>query len=252
MDVFWQAPPVSRTLAASALIVSLLGHGKLIPLYPFAFISRQVFKLPPEIWRPMTAFLVTGPKLGIILDPFFLYRYGSSLETGSPRFSRPGDFFTYTLFVMTSIVVACGLGLGGFFFMSALTLAFAYTYSQDNPNVQIQFFIINFPAKYLPLAMLLMSFIMEGPTVCLEQSTGIFAAHLYDFFTRIWPAFGGGSREPWIKTPRLIAQAFGADHVGPRPRAYGTAFAPPGDVDEPNAGRTTGASWNRGPGRRLG
>jgi hypothetical protein len=35
-----------------------------------------------------------------------VYTYGSTLETGSPRFSSPGDFFTYVLFVAFVIMVS--------------------------------------------------------------------------------------------------------------------------------------------------
>lgn len=35
-----------------------------------------------------------------------MYTYGSALETGSPRFSSPGDFFTYVFFVAFVILVS--------------------------------------------------------------------------------------------------------------------------------------------------
>jgi len=41
----------------------------------------------------------------MIFDTFFLYTYGSKLETASPKFSQPGDFLTYVLFLLVSILV---------------------------------------------------------------------------------------------------------------------------------------------------
>lgn len=35
-----------------------------------------------------------------------VYTYGSKLETQSARFSGPGDFFTYLIFVATTIMVS--------------------------------------------------------------------------------------------------------------------------------------------------
>jgi Derlin-2/3 len=146
-------------------------------------------------------------------------------------------------------------------------LAYAYTYSQENPNRQVSFFIINFQAKYLPLAMLFIAFIMDGPTSALHQATGIVAAHLYDFLNRIWPAFGGGSQEPWIKTPQFIANAFGANQPSVRHTGYGTGYRPGQQQQRTGAipvggntaagagegGWSSGSAWNsRGPGRRLG
>lgn len=80
-------------------------------------------KTIPQIWRFFTAFFITKPKFAILLDPYFcrrceptpssakadqslVYQYGSGLETESTRFSQPGDFFVYTMFVGSVIVVS--------------------------------------------------------------------------------------------------------------------------------------------------
>ena len=76
----------------------------------------------------------------------------------------------------------------GVFFLSALTLALAYTYAQENPNRQLSYFIVTFSAKYLPYSMLAMTFVMASPQAALQQSTGLIAAHLYEFLTKTWPS----------------------------------------------------------------
>jgi Derlin-2/3 len=63
-------------------------------------------KAIPQLWRPLTAFLITKPKFAILLDPYFCYQYGSGLERESSRFTQPGDFFTYTAFCASIIVVS--------------------------------------------------------------------------------------------------------------------------------------------------
>ena len=65
----------------------------------------------PQLWRIFTAFLITKPKFAILLDPYFLYQYGSSIERESSRFAQPGDFFVYTLFVGSVIAVSTHLQL---------------------------------------------------------------------------------------------------------------------------------------------
>lgn len=78
-------------------------------LYHFIFVSHYVFTIkmfPPQIWRLFTAFLITKPKFAILLDPYFLYQYGSAIERESSRFAQPGDFFMYTMFVGSVIVVS--------------------------------------------------------------------------------------------------------------------------------------------------
>jgi len=108
MDVFWTLPPVSRTITAAAVVVSAAGYSGLLSLYHYIFVSQYVFTVSmlPQLWRLFTAFLITKPKFGILLDPYFLYQYGSSIERESPRFKDPGDFFVYTLFLGSVIVVS--------------------------------------------------------------------------------------------------------------------------------------------------
>lgn len=96
-------------------------------------------QFPPQLWRLVSPFLLTGKDLGIIFDTYFrkrfystkmelvaneqtVYNYGSKLETASPKFSQPGDFLTYILFVAVTILV------GNFLFISFLSfLRTSYT-----------------------------------------------------------------------------------------------------------------------------
>lgn len=108
MDVFWTLPPVTRTITAAAVLLSAGLYSGLLSGYYYFFIPQFVFtvKMVPQVWRIFTAFLITHPKLGILMDPYLLYMYGSGLETESSRFSQPGDFFVYTGFLCSVIVVS--------------------------------------------------------------------------------------------------------------------------------------------------
>jgi hypothetical protein len=108
--------------------------------------------------------------------------------------------------VLTYPQALAGFGLNSYTFLPALTLAYAYTFAQDNPTRQVNFFVLNFDAKYLPFALLFMSFIMDGPEPAMAQVTGLIAAHMYDFLTRIWPTFGGGKN--YITTPQFVKRLF--------------------------------------------
>ncbi|KZF22670.1 hypothetical protein L228DRAFT_247029 [Xylona heveae TC161] len=207
-------------------------------------------KFPPQLWRPFTAFLITGPGLGILLDTYFIYTNGSWLETQSARLNQPGDFFTYVVFVCLFILVANGGVLGGMIFTSALVMALVYTHAQENRGRKATLFVITIPIEWLPYAILLLTFIMGGSQAAIEQSTGIFAAHLYDFLTRIWPAFGGGRN--YIQTPNFVRRWF--ERPGPQSRPYGTAWNPR-TTQQSSRGSSSGISnlWGtRGQGRRLG
>ncbi|CAI6333406.1 unnamed protein product [Periconia digitata] len=250
MDVFWTLPPVTRTIATAAVVVSALGYAGILELMQFVYIPQYVFTVSmlPQVWRAITAFFITKPKFGIIMDPYFLYQYGSGLERESSRFSQPGDFFVYTVFLGSFIVALAGHILGGMTFLAALSLGYAYTYAQDNPTRQVTFFIITFDAKFLPFALLFMTLILDGPEQTMTQATGLIAAHMFDFLTRIWPTFGGGTN--YITTPQTVKRWFGARPGARQERSYGFAQQGGGAAEPPSAGRTTGAQW--GPGRRLG
>jgi hypothetical protein len=81
---------------------------ELISAYYVAWITDYVFtwRALPQVWRFVTPFFITGPKFGLLMDPYFLWTYASQLELEASRFSQPGDFFTYITFVCSVIMVS--------------------------------------------------------------------------------------------------------------------------------------------------
>ena len=139
-------------------------------------------------------------------------------------------------------------------------LALAYTYAQEKPNDKITYFIATLRMKWLPYVMLLMTFFMQSPEAALSQGSGLVAAHLYDFLTRLWPTFGGGQN--FIQTPAFVKRWFETGRARSTTRPYGTAFTSRSTGPQPVRGTTSGfssgfggmsSSWgSRGAGRRLG
>ena len=160
--------------------------------------------------------------------------------------------------------LTAGFYLQSPFLLQPLILALAYLSSQENPNGRMTFFIVQIRTKYLPYCMLAMTFVMAGPSEALTQSTGLLAAHTYNFLTRIWPQYGGGRN--YIRTPEIVRRWFATPNSGVRTRAYGTAFqgrtAGQGTTGSARAGGEGGSGWtsgfsssvwgSRGTGRRLG
>ena len=164
--------------------------------------------------------------------------------------------------MLTSCQLLGGFYLGGPMLLSALTLALAYTYAQDNPNRQVSYFIVTFSVKWLPYVMLAMSFVMAGPQEALIQSTGLVAAHTYNFLTKIWPEYGGGRR--YISTPQTVRKWFAQPGITATRRGAGTAYnaGSAGNQNVPQRQTGSGGGWtsgmtgsgwtSRGQGRRLG
>jgi Derlin-2/3 len=105
MTAYWQAPPLARTLATAIVITSIGVHFGLLPFYWVMFDSHRLFSFPPEIWRLVTPFLISGAQFGLILDPYFAYQYLSQLETTNPKFSRKEDVLWYLITVGGIIIV---------------------------------------------------------------------------------------------------------------------------------------------------
>lgn len=72
MEAFWNAPPVIRTLTAAVVATSCAAYANrsILALVYFDY-TRAFWMFPPQVWRVFTAFLVSGPNLYIIMDPYF-------------------------------------------------------------------------------------------------------------------------------------------------------------------------------------
>lgn len=97
--------------------------------------------------------------------------------------------------------------------------------------------------------MLLMSLVTAGPQAAMVQATGLIAAHLHDFLTRLWPMFGGGKN--LLETPTVFKRMF---FTRQRDTGYGTAraSAPEGSSGGTSSGVLPETWRNRGSGHRLG
>ena len=107
----------------------------------------------------------------------------------------------------------------------------------------------------MPYAMLFIALISSGFYGLFIQLTGLVAAHLHDFLTRLWPEFGGGRN--LLPTPKFVTRILQSSEATINRRSYGTAFTPAQTTPKPATGASTDGvlpeSWrNRGSGHRLG
>lgn len=142
----------------------------------------------------------------------------------------------------------------GFFFLSGLVVALAYTANQDQRGVKTNFLFFTVPAQAVPYCMLCITLLIDPPSIWVEIS-GLLAAHLHDFLSRLWPEFGGGPN--LLATPRFVSWLIKTPRV--LQRRYGTAVSSRGSAG--TGGSSTGSSegpvlpdaWRtRGSGHRLG
>ncbi|KAK4127937.1 hypothetical protein N657DRAFT_631648 [Parathielavia appendiculata] len=240
LDAYWAAPPMARTLATAIFVTSVSVYTGLLPVSWIYFSEDRLLRLPPEIWRLATAFLLSTPKIGIVLDPYFAYQSLKQLETANVKFPRKEDLLWYLVTVGGFIICLLSqlsrfletrkitpllnrVFLGGYFFLHGLIIAIAYTANQDLRGVKSTYFFFTVPAQAVPYCMLLGSLLMS-PSLVPLQITGIIAAHLHDFLSRLWPEFGGGRN--LLATPSFVSYLVQTPRV--LQRDYGTAIRPPG------------------------
>lgn len=139
-------------------MLSFSVHFGLLPFSWFYFNEYRLLRIPPEIWRCVTTFLISGPKIGLLFDPYFgktplrtpcsllsyemltgvpslVFQYLSQIETASPRFPRREDVVWYLVCVCTIILVSTALGskpmlpcsLYSVIFIICLSLPLLYT-----------------------------------------------------------------------------------------------------------------------------
>ncbi|KAK1835970.1 Der1-like family-domain-containing protein [Podospora conica] len=255
MDAYWHAPPFARTLTTAIVATSLSIHIlHVVPISWVYFDLGSVFKFPPEIWRFATAFFVSSPELGLIMDPYFAYQYLSQLERANTKFSRKEDMLWYLItvgvFIITFMRLATGYWAG--LYLHGLTIAMCYTAVQDSRGQKSNFFFFNVPAQAIPYCMLAWSMI-ASPGLIRLQICGILSAHLHDFLTRLWPEFGMGPN--LLPTPGFLSLLVQTPRF--MKRDYGTAVRPKAGTSGATTGASTGPvlpdSWKtRGSGHRLG
>lgn len=241
-DAFWQLPPMSRTFAAAVFSLSVLAWTGVLPISWLIFHPSYIWTFPPEIWRLLTSFLLTAPKMGIIFDTYFAYQYMSQLEMGHVKFPRKEDLFWYLIFVSGVMVTLDCLFVGpSYLYLSGLIIAMAYTVTQDQRGMKSTFFFFTIPAQLTPYCMMLAGLIFnEGVGRLFMQVCGLVAAHLHDFLTRLYPEFAGGRN--LLPTPRFLSRLVTTPRVFRRD--FGTSIRPQQDTA---SGRSTGASTGTGP-----
>ncbi|KAL7625230.1 hypothetical protein AAE478_004445 [Parahypoxylon ruwenzoriense] len=246
--VYMSTPPIARTVATAVFLCSVGVFTGMLSSYPFFFHYSLLFKFPPAVYRLVTSFLLTGDGLSVLFDTYFVFTYLSQLEKNSSKFPKKEDLIWYLMFTGSVIIALNQIFTGAPTYLQALLIAMCYTVTQDQRGMNAHFYIITIPAQLMPYCLLVVQLLFPGGWQNIKVGlTGLVAAHLHDFLTRIYPEFGNGPNlipTPWflswiMSTPRVQNTVYGQSYVPPR--EGGSRSGPLPD------------SWrSKGPGRRLG
>ncbi|KAI1376591.1 Der1-like family-domain-containing protein [Hypoxylon crocopeplum] len=248
VSVYMGTPPIARTVATAVFVCSVGVYTGMLSHEPFLFFYPLLLKFPPPLYRLVTTFLLTGPDLSVLFDTYFIFTYLSQLEMNNSKFPRKEDMIWYLMVVTSVILPLNAMFTGGYLLLRALLIALCYTATQDQRGMNTHFYIITIPAQLMPYCLLIVQLLFPGGWESMKIGlTGLFAAHLHDFLTRIYPEFGNGPN--LIPTPGFLSWIMSTPRI--QNTVYGQSMVPPKE-----GGARSGPlpdSWRtKGPGRRLG
>ncbi|KAK9416041.1 putative Centromere/microtubule-binding protein cbf5 [Seiridium unicorne] len=247
-DAYWAAPPIARTVATLVFVCSVGVYTGMFSSDPFWFDYRFLLKFPPGLHRFVTSFLITQPQLGVLFDTYFTFSYLSQLEKGNAKFSKKEDLVWYLMVVGTIVIILNSAVTGAGMYLQALLIAMCYTATQDQRGQMAHFYVVTIPAQLMPYCLLVVQLLFPNGWYLIKVGlTGLVAAHLHDFCTRLYPEFGNGPN--LLPTPWWISWIISTPRV--KNTVYGSAHAPPKD-SQPRSGPLPDSWRSAGPGRRLG
>lgn len=148
-----------------------------------------------QLWRFVSNYFVALPTtINYLMSLLLRGKYSLYLESAM----SPSDYLTFILFAMLSLNVVNIFILGLPVMWDALSMAIVYVWSRRFAEQKVSFWGgFAFPARYLPLVLLLWDALLRGQWV--EGLLGILVGHLYWFAREEYDA---------IKTPAVIKAFF--------------------------------------------
>jgi Derlin-2/3 len=258
-------PPVTRTLVASTLGITLPIILRFTTGSWIVFRPETIFTTQPQIWRLYTPFFYGGQGITFVFSTIMLYQYSNALET--VQYHRRSPDFAWQLGIACAGIIALNAPLGNAIFFNGMLMSITYLQCRLNPNNTINLYgFFQVPSLYFPFVMVALDLLMSGPQSAIHSMTGIVVGHVWWMLEWMEPTPGRPkplagvwsviSRSPnWLRN--LIGEgAAGAQVPATEGRSFGTAAAPAGrGLNDRGRGAstatTTGYQWG-GAGRRLG
>lgn len=191
--------PLTRVYITMVGIVTLLGLALgdelsqgLLALDPI----RTLYGL--EMWRPLTAACFLGPpSIGWLMNAYYLFEYGSSLE----RAFGTAQHLLF-LFVQIAFLSVCSAFFGQPFFAQSVITSMLHVLSRSMPHQKVKWLIFTVPYWTLPYGLMASDVLQAGnAAAALPHVMGILSGHLYYFHKNVWPKVGG---EDWLIPPAFL------------------------------------------------
>lgn len=184
IQAWWKrVPPVTKTLAATSLGLTLAVNFRLMPAHRVIYDASMAFQ-HWQLWRPLTALFVWPLGFGFLVEMFMLLRHSQQLEQVE-FLGRTADYLWMLLLALPPLWLGAWLFrlplLGASFVMVIL-----YVWARKFPEENMTFmFGLRFKSKYLPWVLLAFHVLMGGSPWA--DVLGIAVGHLYWFAVDVLP-----------------------------------------------------------------
>jgi len=202
-DLIKDVPPITRTLCGLSLLLTFLTYVEVVSPYNLYFTVNLAFK-NLQIWRLLTNLLYLGEfNLHTCFKILLFYRFSRRLE----EYSFRGNAANYLFFLIFGILNLSffGVWLGFYSLAESFLTMILYYWSRKNVNVFIHIFgLLPIRAPYLTWFFVFLEIIVGGSIE--SDLLGIITAHVYYFFTEVYPKLPFSKNKRPLKTPQIIFQ----------------------------------------------
>ena len=202
-------------LPLTRIYITLVGIVTLLGLVLGEELAQGLLALDPirtmyglELWRPLTAACFLGPpSIGWLMNAYYLFEYGSSLE----RAFGTAQHLLF-LFVQIAFLSVCSAFFGQPFFAQSVITSMLHVLSRSMPTQKVKWLIFTVPYWTLPYGLMASDVLQAGnAAAALPHVLGILSGHLYFFHKNVWPKVGG---EDWLVPPAFVRSRLDGDGGG--------------------------------------
>ena len=201
-----------KILPLTRVHITLVGVATLLGLILGEELTQGLLALDPirvlyglQLWRPLSAAAFLGPpSIGWLMNGYFLFEYGSSLE-------RAYGSAQHFIFLMSQICLLSVLSsvTGMPFFADSLITAMLHVLSRAMPHQKVKWLIFTVPYWSLPYGLMATDVLQaQSAMAALPHIIGILSGHFYHFHKFVWPKLGG---EDWLVPPDFIVKRLDPD-----------------------------------------
>ncbi|KAF9431400.1 Derlin 1 [Entomortierella beljakovae] len=245
LAAYKSVPLITRSLLTATILLSVGVTMRFIP-YQLLYLDWSLVIYKFHLHRLLTPFFVTGLSFNMLFDLYFLFTYGSQLE--STTFA--GKTADFAWFILFTSLTSCGFAhyFGIMYLFQAMILSVISLWSQENSTRIVSFmFGIQFKAIYFPWVLVAYTFVLSGAQVPVSMLIGITSSYIFRFLYTDYPARGGPRLIP---TPSLLYRLLPAQEVTGAGFTSGGGTANTFRAGPSGGGTGTGHQW--GTGNRLG